>query len=125
MQFIGRVSRRQGEYRHPGSPGRSNTGLRVFNDETLVGPQERPHEVVQPLQGQNVDGRIRFPDRAIVGLHDEFNGPFDRSPAQRPVNLLATATGSNREPTQWFGGSHKLDYTGKEFRLLCGGMVPE
>lgn len=124
-QFIDGIGRRQCENLHPGRPGRSNTGLRVFDDKTLVGPQERPYEVVQPLQGQEIDGRIRFPDRTIVGRHDEFNGLFDHGPAKHPVNLLATATGGNGEPAQWFGGLHKLNHTGKEFRLLSGGMVPE
>lgn len=124
-QFIDGIGRRQRENLHPGRPGRSNTGLRVFDDKTLVGPQERPHEVVEPLQSQEIDGRIRLPDRTIVGRHDKFNGLFDHGPAKHPVNLLTTAAGGNGEPTQRSSGLHKLDHTGKQFRLLCGRMEPE
>lgn len=124
-QFLDRVGRRQGQDGHPRCAGRANAGLRIFNDQTLIGRQERPLGVVQPLQGQEIDGGIRLPDRRVLRRDDPFNGPFDLGPAQRPIDLLAPAAGSDRHATERPGGVHKLDHTGKELRLLCSGMKPE
>lgn len=80
---------------------------------------------IEPLQRQEVDGRVRLSGRAIVSRHDDIEGVMDHCTSQRVVDLPAPASRGHGEAIARLGGRHKLHDTWEQGRLVSGRVLSE